>query len=32
MADQDLIIDTISDANKFGQTNNWKLQMGYVGH
>jgi len=27
VAEQDLIIDTISDANKFGQTNNWKLQM-----
>jgi len=26
-----LIIDTISDGNKFGQTNIWKLQMALSG-
>ena len=31
MSNQDLVIDTISDANKFGQTNNWKLQMAFSG-
>jgi len=31
MANQDLVIDTISDGNKFGQTNNWQLQMALSG-
>jgi hypothetical protein len=31
MEGKDLIIDTISDANKFGQTNNWKFQMAVSG-
>jgi len=28
---QDLVIDTISDSHKFGQTNNWKFQMAVSG-
>jgi len=31
MSNQDLVIDTISDANKFGQTNNWQFQMAVSG-
>ena len=31
MSNQDLVIDTISDGNKFGQTNNWQLQMALSG-